>query len=63
MNKKNDDSNEEKFSIKNILMEGNNDDLKCLIGRYIIYILCLYFIGMFFYYMFTDDTIIIKKTK
>ena len=63
MNKKNDDSNEEKFSIKNILLEGNNNDLTCLIGRYIIYILCLYFIGMFFYYVFTEDTIKIKKTK
>ncbi len=63
MNKKNDDNNEEKFSIKNILLEGNNNDLTCLIGRYVIYILCIYFICMFFYYVFTEDTISIKKTK
>jgi hypothetical protein len=62
MNKKKDDGNDS-FSIKNILFEGNNNDLTCLIGRFVIYIIIIYFLGLFFYYMLTEDTISLKEKK
>lgn len=62
MNKKKDDGNDS-FSIKNILFEGNNNDLTCLIGRFVIYIIVIYFLGLFFYYMLTEDTISLKEKK
>jgi hypothetical protein len=62
MNKKKDDGNDS-FSIKNILFEGNNNDLTCLIGRFVIYIIIIYFLGLFFYYMLSEDTIPLKEKK
>ena len=62
MNKKKDDGNDS-FSIKNILFEGNNNDLTCLIGRFVIYIIIIYFLGLLFYYMLTEDTISLKEKK
>ena len=62
MNKKKDDVIDS-FSIKNILFEGNNNDLTCLIGRFVIYIIIIYFLGLFFYYMLTEDTISLKEKK
>ena len=62
MNNKKDDGNDS-FSIKNILFEGNNNDLTCLIGRFVIYIIVIYFLGLFFYYMLTEDTIPLKEKK